>query len=138
MDKMTPSKRTGQVHAIIIPVPENPLSQPLLVPLMLDVPVVKEYDAEGLSKMAKKILNDAGAEDQQLEGIGWDEEYVKKGVKAKFMRILSIKNWTEEQKDRWITSVWEPAHELELAMKDLRNVNLINHAVGMLNIGKGL
>ena len=150
MDKMTPSKRTGQVHAIIVPVPENPLSQPLLVPLMLDVPIVKGdgYDADGLSKMAKKILNDAGAEDQQLEGIGWDGEYVKKGVKAKFMGVLSIDNWTDDQKDRWITSVWEPAHELELAMKDLRkesifewhnkDVNLINEAVGMLNIGKGL
>ena len=94
MDKMTPSKRTGQVHAIIVPVPENPLSQPLLVPLMLDVPIVKGdgYDADGLSKMAKKILNDAGAEDQQLEGIGWDGEYVTKGVKAKFMAVLSIDN----------------------------------------------
>ena len=27
MDKMTPSKRTGQMHAVVIPVPENPLTQ---------------------------------------------------------------------------------------------------------------
>ena len=27
MDKMTPNKRTGQMHAVDIPVPENPLSQ---------------------------------------------------------------------------------------------------------------
>ena len=53
MDKMTPSKRTGQVHAIVVPVPENPLSQPLLVPLMLDSPIVQEFDADGLAKMAK-------------------------------------------------------------------------------------
>ena len=58
MDTMTPSKRSGQIHAIIIPVPENSLSQNLLVPLMLDMPIVKEYDAEGLAKMAKKILNE--------------------------------------------------------------------------------
>lgn len=91
MDKMTLAKRTGQVHAIIVP-----LSQSLLVPMMLDVPIVTEYDAEGLSKIAKKILNDAGAEDKQLEGIRWDGEYIKKGVKAKLMKILSIPNWTED------------------------------------------
>ena len=27
MDKMTPLRRTGQMHAVVIPVPENPLSQ---------------------------------------------------------------------------------------------------------------
>ena len=83
MDKMIPYKRTGQIHAIIIPVPENSLSQNLLVPLMLDVPIVKEYDAEGLAKMVKQILNEDGADDEQLEGIGWDGEYIKKGVKGK-------------------------------------------------------
>ena len=91
MDKMTPSKSTGQIHAIILPVPENSLSQPLLVPLMLDVPTVTEYDVSGLAKMAKKILNDAGAEDNQLEGLGWDGEYAKTGVKSKnfcFARVL--------------------------------------------------
>ena len=43
MDKMTPSKRTGQMHAVVIPVP--------------------------------------GFLDDQLEGLGWDGEYVKKRVK---------------------------------------------------------
>ena len=150
MDKMTQSKRTGQVHALILPVPENPISQPLLVPLMLDVPIVKgqEYDAIGLAKMAKKVLNDAGAEDEQLEGLGWDGEYIKKGVKSKLMDLLNIEDWNHEQKDGWITSVWEPAHELELATKDVmkesvfewfnKDVELINEAVGLLNIGKGL
>jgi len=68
MDKMTPAKHTGQIHAIVAPVPENHLSQPLLVPLMLDVPIVKEYDAAGLAKMAKNIFNEAGVDDSQLEG----------------------------------------------------------------------
>ena len=27
MDKMTPNKRTGQMHAVVIPVVENPLAQ---------------------------------------------------------------------------------------------------------------
>ena len=31
MDKMTPNKRTGQMHGVVIPVPENPLSQVTLL-----------------------------------------------------------------------------------------------------------
>ena len=27
IDKMTPNKRTGQMHAVVLPVPENPLDQ---------------------------------------------------------------------------------------------------------------
>ena len=53
MDKMTPNKRTGQIHAIIIPIPENPLTKDLLVPLMLEVPPVHNHSAEGLAESAK-------------------------------------------------------------------------------------
>ena len=120
MDKMTPSKRTGQIHALIVPVPENSLSQPLLVPLCLEVPAVTELDAVGLARLSKDVLNNAGAEDTQLEGIGVDGEYVKKGFKAKLIEMLEVPGFTLDDKDRWFTMVWEPAHELELAVKDVR------------------
>ena len=81
MDKMTPNKQTGQLHAVVIPVPENPLSQDFLKPMMLDVPSVPNLTAAGLAESAKEVFNDAGLRDEQLEGIGWDGEYVKKGVK---------------------------------------------------------
>ena len=45
-----------------------------------------------LPKWPRKILNEAGADDEQLEGIGWDGEYIKKGVKGKLMAILDLKN----------------------------------------------
>ena len=38
-DKMTPLKRTGQCPAVVIPVPEHPLEQHVLVPYMLDFPL---------------------------------------------------------------------------------------------------
>ena len=42
-----------------------------LVPMMLEVSTVKEQnEVEGLAKMAKKTLNEAGAECEQL-GLGW-------------------------------------------------------------------
>ena len=34
VDKMTPNRRTGQMHAVAIPVPENPLSQDFLKPMI--------------------------------------------------------------------------------------------------------
>ena len=42
MDKMTPSKRTGQVHGIVTPIPENELTEDFLVPIMLDLPVCRD------------------------------------------------------------------------------------------------
>ena len=48
MDKMTPNKQTGQMHAVVIPVPENPLSQDFLKPMMLDVPTEPNLTATGL------------------------------------------------------------------------------------------
>ena len=92
MDKRTPNKRTGQIHVVSIPVPENPLTKDLIVPLMLEVPPVQNHSAEGLamSMTAKQVFNSAGLSDDQLEGLGWDGEYIKKGVKKQLIKILEI------------------------------------------------
>ena len=147
-DKMTPNKTTGQIHGVIVPVPENPLTQDFLVPLMLDIPTVKDHSAAGLAVSAKEIFNSFGFSDDMLEGIGVDGEYIKKGVKTKLLELLDIEGWTELDKDRWITAVWEPAHQLELTTKDVRKldafdwlekqIQIINDVASILNIGKGL
>ena len=113
-DKMTPNKATGQIHGVIVPVPENPLSQDFLVPIMLDIPPVKDHSAVGLAVSAKEVFNSFGFADDKLEGIGVDGEYVKKGVKTKLLELLDLENWTGDETDFWITAVWEPAHQLEL------------------------
>ena len=99
-DKMTPSKETGQIHAIVIPVPENSLSQPLIVPVCLDAPPVTDHSIEGLALLAKAELDKIGVEDSQLEGIAVDGEYVKKGIKKKLLETLDIANMSEEDKAR--------------------------------------
>ena len=71
MDKMT-RKRTGQIHAAIVPCPENSLTMDFLVPVMLELPPPIELSAEGLAETARKVFNDAGFGDDQLEGVGWD------------------------------------------------------------------
>ena len=147
MDKMTPNRRTGQMHAVVIPVPENPLGQDFLKPMMLEVPSMPNLSANGLASTAKEIFNDAGFLDDQLEGLGWDGEYVKKGVKNKILEILEV-DMTMDEKADWVTEVWEPAHQLELATKDVKAddlfswfsdiIQVLNDVTSLLGIGKGL
>ena len=147
-DKMTPSKETGQIHAIIIPVPENQMSHPLLVPVCLDVPPVTDHSIPALAKLSKTVVNKFGANDKQIEGVAVDGEYVRKGLKDKLIEELDIPGLNTDDKDSWITLVWDPAHELELAVKDVRKDNIFewlehyikqgNEATELLNIGKGL
>ena len=70
------------------------------------------------------------------------------GSKGKLLDILDVPGFDKEDKEGWITMVWEPAHELELAVKDVRkgstfvwldqHIKMINEATELLNIGKGL
>ena len=34
---------------------------------------------------------------------------------------LEIEEFTKEEKNLWVTEVWEPAHQLELVTKDVKN-----------------
>ena len=87
-DKMTPAKETGQIHAIVIPVPENSLDQPLIVPVCLDAPTVTDHSIAGLARLAKSVLDGAGAEDKQLEGMVEMASMLRKELSQDFLRIL--------------------------------------------------
>ena len=115
---------------------------------MLEVPPVPDLSAKGLANTAKRVFNDAGLDDSQLEGIGWDGEYVKKGVLGALLDMLQLEGWNKEEKGAWITQVWEPAHQLELATKDVKenavfewfenHIQIIEDVTAVLGIGKGL
>ena len=62
--------------------------QGFLKPMMLEVPPVPVLSAVGLATTAMEVLCDSGISDDQLEGVGWDGEYVKKGVKDKLVEFL--------------------------------------------------
>ena len=59
-DKMTPNKRTGQIHGLIFPVPENPLDSNRVDALMLEVPVVRQHYVESLARYAKDVFANTG------------------------------------------------------------------------------
>ena len=70
------------------------------------------------------------------------------GVKRKLLEALDIPHRSVDQLDEWITSRWEPAHQLELATKDVKkeshfdwfeeHIKVVNDTSNVLNIGKGL
>ena len=117
-------------------------------PKMLEVPAVPNLSAVGLASTAKMIFNDSGFSDDQLEGVGWDREYIKKRVKDKLLDLLDIDEMTKEEKEEWVTEVWEPAHQLELVTKDVKDdatflwfkehIQVLNDTAAILGIGKGL
>ena len=115
--------------------------------MMLEVPPMPNLSAMGLASTAKEVFNGAGFLDDQLEGMGWDGEYIKKGIKNQILEILNI-DMTKEEKSVWISEVWEPAHQLELTTKDVKedkifswfvdNTQVLNDVTSLLGIGKGL
>ena len=147
-DKITPNKRTGHITALILPVPENPLTQSLLTPVMLELPAVIDHTAEGLSSQMLDLFHDAGVEDSQLEGVGVDGQYIKMGVITKLISKLDIEGYTDEELQRWIFQTWEPAHNLNKADEEIRNLqnfdwlvtftNDVGNVTKILSIGKGL
>ena len=66
---------------LVVPVPENPISENFLTPLMLGSLVVKDHSAKGLAQGMLSCIREFGIEDNQLEGIGVDGQYIDLGVK---------------------------------------------------------
>ena len=115
---------------------------------MLEVPPVPDLTAEGLASTALRIFRESGFTDEQLEGCGWDGEYVKKHVKDKLIDQLTVEGMNKEELVGWVTQVWEPTHQLELVSKDTKadplfqwlndHIEVINDITEQLGIGKGL
>ena len=112
-DKMTPNKRTGHINAMIVPVPENPLAQSLLVPLMICSPPVKDHSAFGV-------------EDSQIEGEGFDGQYINLGVWEKLLQSWGHPSMSLEQLRNWFPAQWEPAHNINLADGDVRKLDIFD------------
>ena len=116
--------------------------------MMLEVPPVPVLSAEGLATTALQVFRDVGFTDDQLEGLGWDGEYVRKGVKGKMMELIEMEGWSKADLEEWITQVWEPAHQLELVTKDVKedgpmawfnsHIETLTETANILGIGKGL
>ena len=132
-DKITPNKRTGHIIGLIVPVPENPLSGSFLVPVLLETPTVKDHTAEGLAQQVLDVVHAAGVEDHQVQGGGVDGQYILMGVWGKILAKLDVcrENMTPEELQQWITIIWEPAHNLNLADVDIRGLDIFDWLVSL-------
>ena len=147
-DKITPNKRTGHITALIMPIPENPLSKPLLDSVMLEMPPVIDHTADGLSTQMLDLFHGAGVEDSQLEGVGVDGQYIKLGAIKKLISKLDVDGYSEEQLQKWIFVTWDPSHNLNKADEEIRQLQIFDWLVSFTNdvgditrtlgIGKGL
>ena len=67
-------------------VPENSLTQSLLVPLMISSPKVKDHSASGLAAQIRLEYQKLGVEDSQVEGGGFEGQYINLGVWEKLLQ----------------------------------------------------
>ena len=75
-DKITPNKRTGHIISLIVPTPENPMTESFLVHVLLATPPVKDHTALGLAEQVKGVVTGAGVVDGQVQGGGMDGQYI--------------------------------------------------------------
>ena len=125
-DKTITNKRTGHITALILPIPENPLSLPLLNPVMLELPPVIDHTADGLSTQMLDLMHDAGVEDSQLEGLSVDGQYIKLGAIKKLIAKLDVEDHTEKKLLKWVFEIWEPAHNLNKADEEIRKLPIFD------------
>ena len=79
--------------------------QGFLKPMMLEVPPVQVLTAEGLANTALEVFRGSGFSDDQLEGLGWDGEYIKKRVKDKILNQLMVEGMDKAELEEWVTEV---------------------------------
>ena len=149
-DKITPNKRTGHIIGLIVPTPENPMTESFLVPVLLATPPVKDHTALGLAEQVKGVVTGAGVVDGQEQGGGVDGQYILMGVWDKLLDLLELgeDGMALEKLRQWVTVIWEPAHNINLADGDVRNLVIFDWLVRLtscvgdvtatLGIGKGL
>ena len=99
---------------MITPVPENPLVQSLLVPL-ISSPPVEDHSDSGLAAQIRSEYQKIGVEDFQVEGGGFNGQYINLGVWGKLLQSWDHPSMCLEQLQNWIPGQWEPAHNINLA-----------------------
>ena len=99
----------------------------------------------GLAETAKSTLNEFGILDNQVQGLGWDGEYVKKGVKKAFISKHNVEcmNLRERRMSDWsvgaCSSDWmNDCMKMPCFMWLTEYIKNVNTKIETLNIEKEL
>ena len=107
------------------------MTESFLVPVLLGTPPVKDHTALGLAEQVKCVVTGAGVVDGQVQGGGVDGQYILMGVWDKLLDLLELgeEGMALEKLRQWVTVIWEPAHNINLADGDVRNLVIFDWLV---------
>ena len=108
-DKVTTKRRTGHMYGAVMFTPNMPN---LLTPVSLGMVAVKGHTGECIANDVRDICNQYNLRNHQIAGFGFDGQYFKLNVPGKLKDKLNL--------DGSVNFVWDAAHLLQLADKDMR------------------
>ena len=108
-DKLTTRRRTGQMFGGVLFTPGMPS---LLTPASLGLESVTQHDGESIAEDISNMCGKYGIDGEQIAGFGFDGQYFNLKVDKKIKDKLQLP-------DR-VNYIWDAAHLLQLADKDMR------------------
>ena len=108
-DKLTTRRRTGQMFAAVLFTPGMPN---LLSPVSMGVESVFKHDGDSIAEDIHNVCTKYNIQDDQIAGFGFDGQYFHLGVHTNLKQKMQLT-------DR-VSVVWDAAHLLQLADKDMR------------------
>ena len=119
-DKMTMKRKTGHIAGVITPDVEAPLSEPLLKPVFLAMPLTRHHDGESITTQMLSIMDQYLADvEEQVQSICNDGQYIHLNVKTHMMDLRK----ELQDKSEWILFSHDPAHRINLGSNDATKDN---------------
>ena len=119
-DKMTMKRKTGHIAGVITPDVEAPLSEPLLKPVFLAMPVTRHHDGESIATQMLSIMDQYLADvEEQVQSICNDGQYIHLNIKKHMMELRK----ELQDKSEWILFSHDPAHRINLGSNDATKDN---------------
>ena len=120
VDKVTINRRTVDITAVLVVVPEAPTSH-LLQSFVVRAPVVKQHDGDALAKEIQETLATIGVTStEKVAAIAADGQYHRLGVPEKLLKGMRAEEGQVNKGPISVAAIWDSAHLMNLADSDAR------------------
>ena len=120
VDKVTVNRRTVDVTAILVVVPEAPADH-LLQSFVVAAPIVKHHDGDALAKEIQETLSTIGVTStEKLAAIAADGQYHRLSVPEKLLKNMRASDGEHSRGPISVAAIWDSAHLMNLADSDAR------------------
>ena len=111
---MTMKRKTGHIMAVITPDIKASLSEPLMKPVVLGMPVMTQHDGRGLAKQMLDMQElYLGNVEEQVQSINTDGQYVHLNIKKHFQDL----NSSFQVKSAWFFFQLGPSSQASSGLK---------------------